>query len=85
MAKIWTIPKNQRLISLGTILFAPPRQLGSGSFSLANLLQRPLLMELAQFIQTEMEQLIEDWKEAAIEIAPHLKGEDRASHKITDT
>ncbi|WP_152206278.1 putative bifunctional diguanylate cyclase/phosphodiesterase [Marinobacter changyiensis] len=33
-------------------------------------------MKLTQFIQTEMEQLLEDWEEAALEIAPELKGED---------
>ncbi len=33
-------------------------------------------MKLAQFIQTKMEQLLEDWEEAALEIAPQLKGED---------
>lgn len=33
-------------------------------------------MKLARFIQTEMEQLLKDWKEAALEIAPELRGED---------
>ncbi|GGY67599.1 putative bifunctional diguanylate cyclase/phosphodiesterase [Marinobacter zhanjiangensis] len=33
-------------------------------------------MKLAQFIQTEMEQLLKDWEEAAVEIAPELRGED---------
>ncbi len=33
-------------------------------------------MRLAQFIETEMEQLLEDWEEAALEIAPEFKGED---------
>ncbi|GEN26356.1 hypothetical protein HVA01_00020 [Halovibrio variabilis] len=33
-------------------------------------------MKLAQFIQTKMEQLLEDWEEAALKIAPELKGED---------
>ena len=32
-------------------------------------------MKLARFIQTNMEQLLEDWEEAALEIAPTLKGE----------
>ncbi|WP_341936836.1 putative bifunctional diguanylate cyclase/phosphodiesterase [Marinimicrobium sp. C2-29] len=32
-------------------------------------------MKLAQFIQTKMEQQLEDWEEAALEIAPQLKGE----------
>ncbi|WP_170979043.1 putative bifunctional diguanylate cyclase/phosphodiesterase [Marinobacter panjinensis] len=34
-------------------------------------------MKLAQFIQTETEQLLEDWEEAALDIAPELKGEGR--------
>lgn len=33
-------------------------------------------MKLAQFIQAEKEQLLEDWEEAALEIAPELKGKD---------
>ncbi|MDK8465452.1 GGDEF and EAL domain-containing protein [Marinobacter sp. SS13-12] len=33
-------------------------------------------MKLVQFIQTKMEQLLEDWEEAALDIAPQLKGED---------
>ncbi len=33
-------------------------------------------ISLAQIIQTETEQLLEDWEEAALEIAPQLKGED---------
>lgn len=33
-------------------------------------------MRLAQFIQTNMEQLFEDWEEATLEIAPQWKGED---------
>lgn len=33
-------------------------------------------MKLARFIQTEMEQLLKDFGEAALEIAPELKGED---------
>ncbi|WP_152207372.1 EAL domain-containing protein [Marinobacter changyiensis] len=33
-------------------------------------------MKLAQFIQTNMERLLEDWEEAVLEIAPELKGED---------
>lgn len=33
-------------------------------------------MTLAQFIRTEMEQLLEDWDEAALDIAPELQGED---------
>ncbi|NMT65011.1 putative bifunctional diguanylate cyclase/phosphodiesterase [Marinobacter orientalis] len=33
-------------------------------------------MKLAQFIQTETEQLLEDWEEAALEIAPQLKGKE---------
>ncbi len=33
-------------------------------------------MKLAQFIKTTMEQLLEDWEDAALEIAPELKGED---------
>lgn len=33
-------------------------------------------MKLAQFIQTEMEQLLEDWAIAAVKIAPELRGED---------
>ncbi len=36
-------------------------------------------MTLAQFIQTETERLLEDWEEAALEIAPQLKGEDSPS------
>ncbi|TDT41782.1 PAS domain S-box-containing protein/diguanylate cyclase (GGDEF)-like protein [Halospina denitrificans] len=34
-------------------------------------------MKLAQFIQTNMKQLLEGWEEAALEIAPELKGESR--------
>lgn len=30
-------------------------------------------MKLAQFIQAEMEQLLKDWEEAALEIAPELR------------
>ncbi len=33
-------------------------------------------MKLAQFIQTNMEHLLEDWEEAVLEIAPALKGKD---------
>lgn len=33
-------------------------------------------MKLARFIQTNMEQLLEDWEEAALEIAPELKGHE---------
>lgn len=33
-------------------------------------------MKLAQFIQTNMEHLLEDWEEAVLEIAPALKGDD---------
>lgn len=33
-------------------------------------------MKLAQFIQTNIEQLLEDWETAAIEVAPVLKGEN---------
>lgn len=33
-------------------------------------------MKLAQFIQTNMEHLLEDWEEAVLEIAPELKGKD---------
>ncbi|MBS9405733.1 diguanylate cyclase, partial [Halomonas sp. TRM85114] len=33
-------------------------------------------MKLARFIQTKMESLLEDWEEAALHIAPALKGED---------
>ncbi|MDX1560401.1 MAG: EAL domain-containing protein [Marinobacter sp.] len=33
-------------------------------------------MKLAEFIQTETEQLLEDWAEAAMTIAPELRGED---------
>ncbi|NMT64974.1 EAL domain-containing protein [Marinobacter orientalis] len=33
-------------------------------------------MKLAQFIQTNMERLLEDWEEAALDIAPQLKGKD---------
>ncbi|WP_404362574.1 putative bifunctional diguanylate cyclase/phosphodiesterase [Marinobacter sp.] len=36
-------------------------------------------MNLAQFIETEMERLLEDWEAAALEIAPELKGEDTAA------
>jgi len=36
-------------------------------------------MKLAQFIQTEMGQLLEDWDEAAKEIAPELKGKDSSA------
>lgn len=36
-------------------------------------------MKLAQFIQAEMEQLLKDWEEAALEIAPELRGEDSRS------
>ena len=36
-------------------------------------------MTLAQFIQTETERLLEDWEEAALEIAPQLKGEDSSA------
>ncbi|TVP53242.1 MAG: EAL domain-containing protein [Halomonadaceae bacterium] len=32
-------------------------------------------MKLTQFIHTEMEQLLEDWEAAALEIAPELKGQ----------
>ncbi len=39
-------------------------------------------MKLAQFIQTTMEQLLEDWDEAVLEIAPELKGRD--SHTLRD-
>ncbi|MFO8141194.1 MAG: GGDEF domain-containing protein, partial [Marinobacter sp.] len=39
-------------------------------------------MKLAQFIQTEMEQLLEDWEQAALEIAPELEGE--GSHALRD-
>ncbi len=38
-------------------------------------------MKLAQFIQTEMEQLLKDWEEAALQIAPELRGEDSCSLK----
>lgn len=33
-------------------------------------------MKLSQFIQTEMEQLLSDWEQAALEIAPEFRGED---------
>ncbi|MBL3558211.1 MULTISPECIES: putative bifunctional diguanylate cyclase/phosphodiesterase [Marinobacter] len=33
-------------------------------------------MKLVQFIHAEMEQLLKDWEEAALEIAPELRGED---------
>ncbi len=33
-------------------------------------------MKLARFIQTEMEQLLEDWEEAALDIAPELQDKD---------
>jgi diguanylate cyclase (GGDEF)-like protein/PAS domain S-box-containing protein len=33
-------------------------------------------MKLARFIQTEMEQLLADWEEAALEIAPEFQSED---------
>lgn len=33
-------------------------------------------MKLARFIQTNMEQLLEDWEEAVLEIAPELQGEN---------
>jgi len=36
-------------------------------------------MKLAQFIQTEMGQLLEDWDEDAKEIAPELKGKDSSA------
>ncbi len=36
-------------------------------------------MKLAKFIETEMEQLLDDWEEAALEIAPELKGADSRS------
>ncbi|MFO8140306.1 MAG: diguanylate cyclase [Marinobacter sp.] len=39
-------------------------------------------MELAQFIHTETEQLLEGWEETSLEIAPALKGED--SHALKD-
>ncbi len=32
-------------------------------------------MKLAQFIQTNMEQLLQDWEEAALEIAPDMRGQ----------
>ncbi len=38
-------------------------------------------MKLAQFIQTNMEQLLEDWEEAALEIAPELKDEDSSARR----
>ncbi|TSJ70604.1 GGDEF domain-containing protein [Marinobacter vulgaris] len=38
--------------------------------------RRPLTMKLAQFIQAGKEQLLEDWEEAALEIAPQLTGAD---------
>ncbi|NMT63644.1 putative bifunctional diguanylate cyclase/phosphodiesterase [Marinobacter orientalis] len=33
-------------------------------------------MKLARFIQTNMERLLEDWEEAALEIAPEFRGKD---------
>ncbi|WP_166262134.1 putative bifunctional diguanylate cyclase/phosphodiesterase [Marinobacter salicampi] len=33
-------------------------------------------MNLSRFIQTEMEKLLENWEDAALQIAPELKGED---------
>lgn len=33
-------------------------------------------MKLARFIQTRMEQLLDDWEAAAVEIAPEMEGED---------
>lgn len=33
-------------------------------------------MKLAHFIKTSMDQLLKDWEEAALEIAPELKGKD---------
>lgn len=33
-------------------------------------------MKLARFIETNMEQLLQDWEEAVVEIAPELKGKD---------
>ncbi|MDX1554340.1 MAG: RsbRD N-terminal domain-containing protein, partial [Marinobacter sp.] len=33
-------------------------------------------MKLVQFIHAEMEQLLKDWEQAALEIAPELRGED---------
>ncbi|MEX1198241.1 MAG: EAL domain-containing protein [Pseudohongiellaceae bacterium] len=36
-------------------------------------------MKLFQFIHTEMEQLLEDWEENALEIAPELEGEDSSA------
>ncbi|MEX1216135.1 EAL domain-containing protein [Saccharospirillum sp.] len=38
-------------------------------------------MKLTRFIQTNMEQMLNDWEEAALEIAPELKGEDSAALK----
>ena len=34
-------------------------------------------MKLAEFIQTEMEPLLQGWEEAVLEIAPEMEGEDR--------
>lgn len=36
-------------------------------------------MKLAQFIQTRMEPLLQDWEEAVLEIAPELKGESSSA------
>lgn len=38
--------------------------------------ERPPTMKLARYIQTEMEQLLDDWEGAALKIAPQLEGED---------
>ncbi len=38
-------------------------------------------MKLAQFIQTNMEQLLGDWEEAALEIAPELQDEDSSARR----
>ncbi len=38
-------------------------------------------MNVARFIRTEIENLLETWEDAALQIAPELKGADSNAHR----